>query len=133
MDPIKTGKAIASLRKSAGYTQATLAQALDVSDKAVSKWERGLACPDIALLPELSILLDTDIESIVSGNAFARSHGWQGILIVDKWATEKVYSKPLVYFLISNFLLVGIRNIQITGEEYVMTRVSEIVGNGEQY
>ncbi len=128
MNPIETGKAIASLRKAAGLTQASLAEALRVSDKAVSKWERGLACPDIALLPKLSVLLNTDIEGIVSGEAIAHDKGWKGIVYLDKLAEERVYSKPLVYFLLSNFCLVGIREIQIVGG-----KVKEIIGSGEQY
>ena len=53
MDCEKTGKLIRRLRQEKGYTQAGLADRLHVSDKAVSKWERGLGCPDISLLPQL--------------------------------------------------------------------------------
>lgn len=134
MNPIETGKAIASLRKMAGYTQATLAEALDVSDKAVSKWERGIACPDIALLPKLSILLDTDIEGIVSGNALYHPHDWKGVVFVDQWATEKVFSKPLVYFMLSNFMLVGIHDILVIGVNADdLKRVQDILGDGSQF
>lgn len=129
MNQIETGKAIAILRKKAGYTQATLAAALDISDKAVSKWERGIASPDISLLPRLSVLLDTDIESILRGAARIRGHNrWKGILILDDLAMVPIYSKPLVYFLLSNFLLVGIREILINGGE-----VENELGTGERY
>ena len=50
MDIEKVGKAITYLRKRAGYTQRDLATRIGISDKAVSKWERGISLPDIALL-----------------------------------------------------------------------------------
>lgn len=128
MNPIKTGKAIASLRKKAGYTQATLAEALEVSDKAVSKWERGIACPDLSLFPKLSILLDTDIDDLINGEIVARNHNWKGIVFLDDLAAVSVYTKPMVYYLIQNFLLVGIRDILVVGGD-----VSKILGTGEQW
>ncbi len=127
MNTNETGKAIASLRKKAGYTQAALAEILEVSDKAVSKWERGIACPDISLLPKLSILLDTDIEGLFNGIIIPRASKWKGILVLDKIANEKVYSKPMVYLLLQNFLLVGIRDILIIGDE----KTERLLGNGE--
>ena len=47
MDNEKTGRLIRDLRTEKGLTQAQLAQLIHVSDKAVSKWERGLGCPDV--------------------------------------------------------------------------------------
>lgn len=128
MNPTETGKTIASLRKKAGYTQASLGEILGISDKAISKWERGIACPDISFLPKLSMLFDTDIESILNGSAIVKGHHWKGILLVDELHTSIVYSKPLVYFLISNFMLVGIRDILIVGRE-----VQKLLGTGEKY
>lgn len=128
MNPTYIGKAIAALRKSAGYTQAALAELLDVSDKAVSKWERGLACPDISLFPKLSVLLDTDIDDLINGEATERHHQWKGILILDDLAAVPVYTKPLVYFLLQNFLLVGIRDILVLGGN-----VETLLGSGAQW
>ena len=54
MDCEKIGKLIRSLRRERGLTQLGLAEQMHISDKAVSKWERGLGCPDVSLLPELS-------------------------------------------------------------------------------
>ena len=54
MDHIKIGKLICALRKEQGMTQLQLAQCLHISDKTVSKWERGLGCPDVSLLSQLS-------------------------------------------------------------------------------
>ena len=61
MDNDKSGALISSLRKEKGYTQRQLAEALHVSDKAVSKWECGLGCPDVSLLGALSSVLGVNI------------------------------------------------------------------------
>lgn len=116
MDLTKSGKTIAELRKQAGYTQASLAEKLGVSDKAVSKWERGIACPDVELWNKLSILLDTDIESIIYG--FTGESIWKGMLILDNSfdPTTTIYDKPLIEYLISQFVLVGITDILIIGK-----------------
>ncbi len=128
MNPTDTGKTIAFHRKKAGFTQASLAEMLGLSDKAVSKWERGVACPDIAILPKLSVLLDTDIESLLNGEITFKKHDWKGILLLDNHSNDIVYSKPLVYFLLSNFLLVGIREILVIGGE-----AEKILEQGNQY
>lgn len=116
MDLSKTGKTIAKLRRSAGFTQASLAEKLGISDKAVSKWERGIACPDVTLWSKLSILLDTDIENLIYGNSI--SEEWIGVLILYKYLSgdNLVYDKPLVHYLISQFILVGIKDIYIIGD-----------------
>ena len=67
MDQNKTGALIRSLRARQGLTQLQLAEILGVSDKAVSKWERGGGAPDIATLPTLAAALGTDTESLLQG------------------------------------------------------------------
>ncbi len=62
----ETGKIIKELRIKAGFTQKALAEALHITDKAVSKWERGLCLPDVALLPKLSLLLDVDMDVLIA-------------------------------------------------------------------
>ena len=62
----ETGKIIQEKRIEAGFTQKTLAHALHITDKAVSKWERGICLPDVALLPKIALLLDVDIDVLVS-------------------------------------------------------------------
>lgn len=68
MDCRKTGRVIQTLRKEKNMTQKQLAETINVSDKAVSKWERGMGCPDVTLLIKLSEILEADIESILSGD-----------------------------------------------------------------
>lgn len=67
MDNAKIGRLIYSLRKENNMTQLQLARLLNVSDKAVSKWERGLGRPDLSLLPQLSKVFNVDIEKLLSG------------------------------------------------------------------
>lgn len=68
MDCSKVGKLILGLRKEKGMTQKQLADAMNISDKTISKWERGLGCPDVSLLSELSEVLGVNIEKILLGN-----------------------------------------------------------------
>ena len=116
MDLNKTGRTIARLRKQAGLTQAGLAEKIGVSDKAVSKWERGIACPDVSIWNKLSILLDTDIESLIYGHD--SKNEWKGVLFLDNSvpASTTIYNKPLIHYLLSQFFLAGISDITIIGD-----------------
>ena len=67
MDYNKIGKFIASRRKELGLTQQNLADKLFVTDKAISKWERGLSLPDVSLLGELAKILEVDIADVLDG------------------------------------------------------------------
>lgn len=67
MDAVKTGALIAETRKERDLTQKDLAQSLHVSVQAVSKWERGLNFPDIALLESLAELLGLTVSELLSG------------------------------------------------------------------
>ena len=68
MDQEKVGGIIKTLRKDKGMTQLELALCLNVTDRAVQKWERGLGCPDISLLTRLSEIFSVDIGSIIDGD-----------------------------------------------------------------
>ena len=63
------GTVIASLRKAQGLTQAELAQQMQVTDKAVSKWERDLSYPDIQSLPRLAEILQISVEELMQGES----------------------------------------------------------------
>lgn len=67
MDQSKTGELIRMLRRGLGLTQLQLAVRIGVSDKAVSKWERGLGCPDVGLLPELAAALGVEPGVLLAG------------------------------------------------------------------
>ncbi len=61
------GALITELRKENGMTQAQLAEKMGVTDKAVSKWERDLSCPDINSIPKLAEILGTTVEQLMQG------------------------------------------------------------------
>ena len=60
------GEVIASRRKELGMTQADLALKMSVTDKAVSKWERDLSCPDINSLSKLAENLDIPVDELLN-------------------------------------------------------------------
>lgn len=59
------GMTIASLRKERGLTQLELAEKMGVTDKAVSKWERDLCCPDVNSLPKLAEVFETSVDELM--------------------------------------------------------------------
>ena len=59
------GTMIAELRKQHGMTQLELAEKMGVTDKAVSKWERDLSCPDINSIPNLAEILDVSVKELM--------------------------------------------------------------------
>ncbi|AEY66175.1 helix-turn-helix domain-containing protein [Clostridium sp. BNL1100] len=67
MDSSKVGKLILQLRKEQGLTQKKVSDALNISNKTVSKWERGFGCPDVSLLADLSGVLGADIQKMLEG------------------------------------------------------------------
>ena len=72
LDCEKIGSLIAGLRRERGLTQRALAERLGVTDKAVSKWERGLGCPDISLLDHLAAELGADLTALLRGGPPSR-------------------------------------------------------------
>lgn len=86
MDQIKTGALIKQLRTQRGLTQKQLAERISVSDKAVSKWERGNGCPDISLLSALADVFGTDIRALLSGE-------------ISKNESEKGNMKKLKFYI----------------------------------
>ena len=67
MNVKKVGEYIKIKRKEKGMTQKDLADKLCITDRAIRKWERGICCPDISLLKELSDILDVSINELLSG------------------------------------------------------------------
>ncbi len=61
------GALIAEARRKKGMTQLELAEKMGVTDKAVSKWERDLSCPDVNSLPQLAEVLGLSIEELLQG------------------------------------------------------------------
>lgn len=67
MDQIKIGRFIADERKRKGYTQKQLSEKLGISDKTISKWERGNGFPEVSLLLPLCDELEITVNELLSG------------------------------------------------------------------
>ena len=63
------GEMISSLRKEKRMTQNDLAEKMNVTDKAVSKWERNLSCPDVNSIPKLAEILGTTVEELLNAQS----------------------------------------------------------------
>ena len=84
MDQIKIGKFISEKRKEKNITQSKLAEMLYITDRAVSKWERGICLPDAGTMPKLCEILGISINDLFSGE------------IVDMKNNEKILEEHLL-------------------------------------
>jgi transcriptional regulator with XRE-family HTH domain len=89
---IKVAMMIASLRKENGMTQLELAEKMGVTDKAVSKWERDLSCPDVNSLPKLAEIFDISVDELMQIKAEAQSE-------------EKKNITPMVHMIMKAIVL----------------------------
>ena len=78
------GSMVAELRKEKGMTQADLAEKMGITDKAVSKWERYLSYPDIALIPRLAEILGVSVDELLS---LKRPDGEKGKAKTEEYVT----------------------------------------------
>ena len=94
MNVSQIGRFISWRRADLGLTQAQLAQRLDVTDKAVSKWERGKSLPDVALLSRVAAELRVSVVELLSGEPMnvARSSNLDE---ADGWEREAAQATPL--------------------------------------
>ena len=109
MDKEKTGAFISRIRKEKKLTQKELAEQLHVTDKAVSKWERGMSYPDISLLESIAQILEVSVLELLEGERIsndapiekeeAQQLLSQSISISDDEITRKhIRSKSLILF-----------------------------------
>jgi len=84
MDQVKTGKFIKHKRKEKKLTQSELAEKLNVTDRAISKWENGICMPDSGLITDLCKILNITINDLFSGE------------VVDMKDNEKRLEKNLL-------------------------------------
>ena len=76
------GEIICTLRREKGMTQKELADMLNITDKAVSKWERDIACPDTMTIPKLAEILGVSVEELMNAkSAPITGHKGAGFLI----------------------------------------------------
>ncbi len=74
MDTIKIGKFIQEKRKEKKLTQADLSEKLNVSDRAVSKWERGICLPDASIMIPLCEILEISVNELLSGEVLEKNN-----------------------------------------------------------
>ena len=99
----KVGKFIKTKRKEKNLTQKELACQLGISDKAISKWERGICCPDISLLKDLSSILGISVNELLSGeNIYELEKEKTDVILLDtvnKYTSiEKRKNRKLLIF-----------------------------------
>lgn len=120
MDQIKIGKFIAQCRKEQNITQAQLAEKLNVTDKAISKWETGKGMPDSSIMLELCQKLHINVNELLSGERL-KSENYQekvneNIVSITKEAekNKKIKNIIIIIFLILVLLFtIGIIAISI--------------------
>lgn len=134
MDAVKVGGSIAFLRKGLGMTQKDLAEKINVTDKAVSRWERGMGFPDISLLVRLSAALDVDIEALLAGNfacGVGECHGLLGMhYSAGISAASRIGTQYAVCFQLGFFLLAGIRTVCLRGSSEDVAFAKKELGSG---
>ena len=77
MNQIKIGRFIAECRKKENLTQMQLAKKLGITDKAISKWERGVAMPDTSIMLELCDILCISVNELLSGEKISMENNNQ--------------------------------------------------------
>ncbi len=114
MNQVKTGKFIADCRKDKNLTQMQLAEKLDITDKAVSKWERGIAMPDTAIMIELCDILGISVNELLSGERLNVELNNQNNerLLLDmaneiKQKNKMIWTSMWVIMLVSMVALIG--------------------------
>ncbi len=111
MDNNKIGKFISKLRQEKGLTQKQLGDKLFVTDKAVSKWERGYSLPDITLLNDIAKILDVEVSDILCGekvdnNKINVEKEFETIKIEYEKKHKKIIKKIMILLFVLLFLLV---------------------------
>lgn len=138
MNDNRIGIVIRTLRIKIGLTQQQLANEIGVTDKAVSKWERGIGLPDISTINHLANVLHIDVDNLLDGNIAYLEKKWIGELRLDHFKTKisvmtTIYGKPLVYFFLSYFALAGINDIYVYCSDEEKKGIEKSIGTGEKF
>ena len=99
MDQIKIGKFIAECRKKKNLTQAQLAEKLDITDRAISKWETGKAMPDSDIMLDLCYILGINVNELLCGEIIDMEQKDEQLneLIFQMAKNEERYHKRLLH------------------------------------
>ena len=113
MDPKKTGMIILEARKMLKMTQKDLADKLYVSDKAVSKWERGLCFPDISVLIPLTEILNISLYDLLRGEKVNKKEVEETLKNTINYSNSEINRKKKKYITISLIIIFIIALISI--------------------
>lgn len=119
MDLVKTGKYIAGKRKELGLTQKQLAETLGMSDKSVSKWERGVCLPDVSVYLELCKILGISINEFLSGediseeNMIMQSENNLLQLTKDSGKRQKKLKRTIAVLTVILFIVLFLSGVNI--------------------
>ena len=105
MDPKKTGMIILEARKMLKMTQKDLADKLYVSDKAVSKWERGLCFPDISVLIPLTEILNISLYDLLRGEKVNKKEVEETLKNTINYSNSEINRKKKKYITISSIII----------------------------
>ena len=105
MDPKKTGIIISDARKKLKITQKELADKLYVSDKAVSKWERGLCFPDISVLIPLTEILNISLYDLLRGEKVNKKEVEETLKNTINYSNSEIKRKKKKYIIISSLII----------------------------
>ncbi len=134
MDVKKIGEAIRYLRLKEGYTQQDIADFLQISFQAVSKWERGLCVPDVMYLSRLAEHLNVDLDDLLEGNITYLDDEWRGVLMlsdIQLFNDEEIYW--MCDILLSYFMLAGIRRIAVKTDSEAITKLKIKYQDGREW
>ena len=110
MDLVKIGKFIAECRKEKELTQSQLAEELNITDKAVSKWETGKGMPDVSIMMELCDILGINVNELLSGEKLSeekyKEKANENIVSMIKIADENKKTKNKVIFIFAIIIAV---------------------------
>lgn len=116
MDLIKIGKYIAGKRKDLGMTQKQLAEKLGMSDKSVSKWERGICLPDVSVYFDLCLILGISINEFLAGEDVAQENmerkSEENIIGV---ATDSKHRQNRLKAIICALLIISVLAVSVIG------------------
>ena len=125
MDLIKIGKYIAEKRKALGLTQKQLAEQLGMSDKSVSKWERGICLPDVSVYMELCGILGISMNEFLAGEDISEENivkiAEDNLIQVAKYRKEKQKNLKVIIVVM---LLFSVFTVYVLGS-MIFRRLSQ--------
>jgi len=134
MDKVKIGQFIANCRKDKKITQEQLAEKLNISKNAVSKWERGICLMDMSLLKPLSEILDVSVNDILSGEKIPedkiKEKSEENLIKLSKFNHYKSVTIGTIFILLTITIIIVysiIKDIEYSGYTTLLFGFSAIV------